>query len=109
MQYDGAARLVKVAAIEAGQAAARAPVVGRDVEEGMVFEDRPLQEVLDKLAKRYQVSITYSSEELKGLHFSGKVLHNDSLPVLLQIIGRMNDLSVASVPDGFSIRKVRDQ
>jgi ferric-dicitrate binding protein FerR (iron transport regulator) len=107
--YDGAARLVKVSVMEGGRQVDKGQAGVADHEEGMVFEDTPLEQVFDKLGKRYKVSITYTPEALKGLHFSGRVLHNDSLSVLLQVIGRMNNLAVASEPDGFSIRKGTDQ
>ncbi len=52
----------------------------------MVFDNTPLQEVLNKLAKHHTVVISYDPEDLDGLGFTGTIFYKDSLPVILQAI-----------------------
>lgn len=105
MNYDGAASLVKVSGIGIGRQPAATPAIVHQPGQEMLFDNTPLQQVLDKLALHHKVTIAYTAEELNGLTFSGTIFYNDSLPVILQAIGRMNDLLVTTVPDGFTIRK----
>lgn len=105
MRYDAAAGMVKVSAAGVNEQPRNAPAIAHHPDGQMVFDNTPLQQVLDKLTQHYKVSIGYTAKELNGLSFSGTVFHNDSLPVILQAIGRMNDLSVTVVPDGFCIKK----
>jgi ferric-dicitrate binding protein FerR (iron transport regulator) len=71
----------------------------------MSFDNTPLPQVFDELAQHFKVTIDYTPEELNGLSFSGTIFYNDSIPVLLQAIAHMNELSVTDIPDGFSIKK----
>ncbi|WEK36782.1 MAG: FecR domain-containing protein [Candidatus Pseudobacter hemicellulosilyticus] len=76
-----------------------------DTPQQMVFDNTPLPEVFNKLKAHYNLSIEYTAKELEGLSFTGTIFYTDSLPILLQAIGRMNDLAVTSIPTGFSITK----
>lgn len=68
------------------------------------FENAPLAEVLDKLAKYYGVKLSYEKEVINDKYFTGQVKANDSLPVLLQIIAQMNGLQVLSAGEGYQLK-----
>lgn len=68
------------------------------------FENAPLAEVLDKLAKYYGVKLCYEKEVINDKYFTGQVKANDSLPVLLQIIAQMNGLQVLPAGEGYQLK-----
>lgn len=105
MRYDRDAGMVKVSGKGIGEQPRIKPATVHDPGEQMVFDNTPLQQVFDRMTQYYKTTIEYTTEDLKQLSFSGTVFHNDSLPVILQAIARMNELSVTEVPGGFSIRK----
>lgn len=69
----------------------------------LVFESEPLPQVMKQLMKQYNVSIIYNEEDMAGMNFSGTLQKNDSLPVILQVIARMNGLTVTNKDDGFVV------
>lgn len=71
----------------------------------MVFDNAPLPAVMDKLIERYHIPIDYNKRDLSGMYFSGSVLNKDSISVILNVIGRMNGLTVAPKADGFKVSK----
>lgn len=107
MRYDAASRLLTVTGKHEAKQPQPAPVHDPGAE--MVFENAPLKQVFDKLSQHYKTPIAYNAEELNGLGFSGTVFYKDSLPVILQVIARMNDLSLTTVPDGFCIKKAHKE
>jgi ferric-dicitrate binding protein FerR (iron transport regulator) len=74
-------------------------------EEALMFDNTPLAEVMNKLMKRYHRSIEYNKTEISDMYFSGSVLKNDSLAVLLKVIAQLNRLTVTEKPGGFVIQK----
>lgn len=106
MKYDAVANVVKVIGSGAVTHAVQELAEVRSASQEFVFNNTPVQDVLEKLMLHYKVSISYKPEELHDLHFSGTIFYNDSLPAILQVIGRMNDLSVTTISDGFCLRRV---
>lgn len=105
MHYNTIASIIKVSNTESNKQSSVPASAETHSRQEIVFDNTPMQAVLDKLMQRYKVPITYTREELNGISFSGTVFYNDSLPVILQVIGRMNDLSVTHTGDGFYIKK----
>jgi transmembrane sensor len=71
------------------------------------FVNRPLDQVLDKLAEQYKLSIEYNKPEIEHLYFSGKVLKTDSLETILKVIAQMNELKIAQKGNGFVVNKTQ--
>lgn len=69
----------------------------------LVFESEPLPQVMKQLMKQYNVSIIYNEEDMAGMNFSGTLQKNDSLPVILQVIARMNGLTVTNKDGAFIV------
>lgn len=57
------------------------------------FTREPLVNVFKRVEKLYHVTIAYRGVTLDGLSFTGNFLPSDSLPVVLSIICKTNDLS----------------
>lgn len=106
LQYDAMASLVKVSGTGKVPSASGTPIAANMNERSIVFDNTPMPQVMEKLMDHYHIPINYIKEEIQELNFSGAVYHDDPLPVILQIIGRMNNLSVTSGPDGFRMRRV---
>lgn len=106
MNYDAASSLVNISGKEETRKSGisiKQPV--HAPAEKMEFDNTPLEQVLDQLAKHHRVSITYKATDLNGLGFTGTIFYKDSLPVILQAIAQMNDLLLTTVPGGFSIER----
>jgi transmembrane sensor len=71
------------------------------------FVNKPLDQVLDKLAEQYKLSIEYNKPEIEHLYFSGKVLKADSLETILKVIAQMNELKIAQKGNGFVVNKTQ--
>jgi transmembrane sensor len=69
------------------------------------FNNDPITTVLDKLSEKYKVSILYNKKEISGISFTGTVLPGDSLPVILNIIGKMNGFETDQENGAFIIKK----
>ena len=72
------------------------------------FVNKPLDQVFDKLAEQYKLSIEYNKPELEQLYFSGKVLKNDSLETILKVIAQMNGLKIVQKGNGFVVNKLNN-
>jgi transmembrane sensor len=72
----------------------------------MNFDNTPLEQVLSAIEKRYTVAIEYDQQQIAGRYFTGKVLQTDSIEVILNVIGNINDLSIRKeANDRFRITK----
>lgn len=69
----------------------------------IVFDHATLPEVMQQLMQTFQIQVQYDEATLRHMHFSGTVLLTDQPDVILQIIARMNGLSVAQADNGFMI------
>jgi transmembrane sensor len=59
-----------------------------------MFNDQPLDEVLDQLSLLYNTKIEYSKEELQHIYFIGRLERKDSLGETLSDIALLNHLKV---------------
>lgn len=57
------------------------------------FSREPLANVFKRVEKLYHVTIVYPGVSLAGLSFTGNFLPSDSLPVVLSVICKTNDLA----------------
>lgn len=105
INYDATACTVQLSGSGIDKAPAIAEAALPKPAKEMIFDNTPLPQVLNKLALHNKVSIIYKSEELDGLTFSGTIYYSDSLPAILQVIARMNNLSLTAVQEGFCIKK----
>jgi ferric-dicitrate binding protein FerR (iron transport regulator) len=71
----------------------------------LTFSNTLLPEVLNKLSAYYKVKIQYDTLLINKMNFTGSILKNDSLPVILKAIAQMNDLEILKQDDGFIIFK----
>lgn len=71
----------------------------------LVFDRTSLKEVLEKLGRKYDRPIGYDPSEIDDMYFSGTVLKDDSLSVILNVIVQMNGLTVQPKANGFLIKK----
>ena len=71
----------------------------------LTFSNTLLPEVLNKLSAYYKVKIQYDTLLISTMNFTGSVLKNDSLPVILKAIAQMNDLEISERNDEFIISK----
>lgn len=102
--YLDSERVTVTRRVIAEPAANEALAVAEPVNQSLlVFESEPLPQVMKQLMKQYNVSIIYNEEDMAGMNFSGTLQKNDSLPVILQVIARMNGLTVADKDSGFII------
>lgn len=73
--------------------------------DALVFDNTPLPEALEKLAKKFHVSIDYKSGEIADMFFSGTIDQHDKLDVILNVIIQTNELSVEVKSGRYSIQK----
>lgn len=74
----------------------------------LIFDNTPLEEVLIQIEKNYLIQIHYDKTKLANHYFTGKVLPTDSVDVILNVIGNMNDLVIKKETDTrFSITKTQ--
>jgi ferric-dicitrate binding protein FerR (iron transport regulator) len=71
----------------------------------LVFDNTDLSKVMDRLAAYYKVKIQYDAPVIDTMNFTGTVSKNDSLPLILKIIGQMNNLKIITIDDGFRVIK----
>ncbi|MBO9727990.1 MAG: FecR family protein [Chitinophaga sp.] len=69
------------------------------------FNNEPIDKVFDQLSVKYKVTILYNKKEINGISFTGNVMKNDSLPLILHIIGKMNGLETDQQNNAFIIKK----
>lgn len=74
----------------------------------LLFDNTPLEEVLKGIEKNYLIQIQYDKNKIANHYFTGKVLVTDSVEVILNVIGNMNDLVIKKETDKrFSITKTQ--
>lgn len=71
----------------------------------MLFNNTPLQEVFKQLSQHHKVPISWSTEDLDGLSFSGTIFYKDDLSVILKAIAQMNDLTLTVADNGYFLKK----
>lgn len=71
----------------------------------LAFNNEPLANVFRQLEKKYQVKIRFETGDMAGLYFSGKVLQEDSLSIVLSAICNSNQLSYSRQQDQIQISK----
>ena len=67
------------------------------------FNNEPLALVFHKLEERYGVKIQFNEKDISGLYFSGNVLKDDSLKIVLSAICNSNQLSFSREQDHIEI------
>ncbi|MHA4806857.1 FecR family protein [Flavitalea flava] len=70
----------------------------------LVFDNAPLADVLDLLHKRYHVAIQYNKSILSDAWFTGQLLPQDPIELILKTVTRINKLTLIAADDGFIIR-----
>jgi transmembrane sensor len=78
---------------------------GTALQEELNFNSVPLPDVLDKLALYFKVVIKYDTTQIKGRNFTGVISRSDSLSVVLNAIGLMNDLVIRQEGSLFIVHK----
>lgn len=74
----------------------------------LLFDNTPLEEVLQQIEKNYLIQIQYDKIKIANHYFTGKVLATDSVEIILNVIGNMNDLVIKKETDKrFSITKTQ--
>jgi hypothetical protein len=69
------------------------------------FDQRPLDEVFNSIAKYYKVNIDFEKEEVKELWFTGSFKQGDSLTIILKTICKLNRLSFRFEENRYIISK----
>lgn len=67
------------------------------------FDQQPLPEVLDAIAKGYDVPIRYNKEALSDMVFSGSIRKTDSLAKVLQRMAALHNLTIKTTGKGYNI------
>ncbi|MBX3241049.1 MAG: FecR family protein [Chitinophagaceae bacterium] len=70
-----------------------------------MFNNQPLSGVFDQLSLLYGQKIYYVEEDIKGLSFIGKIDKTDTLETVLNLLGKLNKLTVTRVSNGYLIKK----
>jgi transmembrane sensor len=73
----------------------------------LAFNNEPLANVFRQLEKRYRVKIRFGTGDIAGLYFSGKVLPEDPLNIVLSAICNSNQLSYSREQDHIQIQRSR--
>lgn len=73
----------------------------------LAFNNEPLANVFRQLEKRYHVKIRFETSDVAGLYFSGKVLQDDPLTIVLSAICNSNQLSYSREQDHIQIQRSR--
>lgn len=71
----------------------------------VMFNNQDLAQVLNQLEVLYGRKIHYSSADLKGITFIGRLDRTDSLHKVLKSIALLNQLKVTKIADGYRIGK----
>lgn len=67
------------------------------------FDQQPLTEVLETIAKGYDVPIRYNKEALSDMVFSGCIRKTDSLAKVLQRMAALHNLTIKPTAKGFNV------
>ena len=54
-----------------------------------VFENEGLEDILNRLARWYDVDVFYGSEKVKGYHFTGHMEKYEDVEIILNAISKM--------------------
>jgi hypothetical protein len=73
----------------------------------LVFNNRSLKEVMDKLTAQYHAKIIYKDSDLSGMNFTGTVSSSDSLIVFLKLLANMNGLEIQEQRPVYIVTKPR--
>ena len=57
-----------------------------------IFEDEPLENILNSLARWYNISVFYQNEELKNFHFTGDLERYDDFSVALRMLEKATNI-----------------
>lgn len=71
----------------------------------LIFNSSPLTDVLSKLEKYFATDISYDSDQMSKMNFTGTISKNDSLPVVLKVIAQMNELELTQENNGYRLSK----
>lgn len=85
--------------------AAKAPAIKDNAaaKEILVFNQRPLPEVLRILQMHFNVTISFNEEQLKYIKFSGSYTATDNLDDILEAVILINELKLEKTSTGFTI------
>lgn len=67
------------------------------------FDQQPLADVLDSIAKGYEVSIQYNRDAMKDMVFTGIIRKTDSLSQVLQRMAALHNLKIVSTTKGYNV------
>lgn len=81
------------------------PVTAKKNSEELAFDNAPLAVVMDRISKKYHVTIEYNKNDITGMYFTGSVLKHDSLSVILKAIAQMNGLVIIPNEKGYLVRQ----
>ncbi|MCW3467592.1 FecR family protein [Chitinophaga nivalis] len=87
--------------------AVMAPVISYGSRSGFtaMFDQTPLANVLDTIAKGYQVNIHVQHDAFRDIAFSGVIRDTDSLAQVLHRIAMLHDLKIVTTHTGYRIEK----
>ena len=57
-----------------------------------IFEDERLENILNSLARWYNISVFYQNEELKNFHFTGDLERYDDFSVTLRMLEKATNI-----------------
>ncbi|CAN5165451.1 FecR domain-containing protein [soil metagenome] len=103
MQYNAASMLATTGSFTADKIVKKNGLKKNTPVTSLSFKNTPMNEVLEKLAARYNVKIMYDKTRIAGKNFTGNIEAEDSLSVVLKVIAQMNDLDITAFKKGFNI------
>jgi transmembrane sensor len=74
-----------------------------NTDDHLVFNQQPLQQVLNTLSKKYKVPIRYEKSDLENKKFTGTYTNKDQLENILSAIAFLNDLQVKKDQEGYTL------
>ncbi|MEG0889279.1 FecR domain-containing protein [Bacteroides sp.] len=72
-----------------------------------IFKDIPLEEIMNKLQRWYDFSVTYQDESLKNRHFSFVIDRTIGIDRLLEIINYTSDVKLERIGNSINIKRQR--
>lgn len=79
------------------------PSIGSRAGFTATFDQQPLAEVLETIAKGYDVPIQYNKGSLNDMVFSGSIRKTDSLAKVLQRMAALHNLTIKATTKGYKI------
>ena len=73
--------------------------------QSLVFNNEPLENVLQKIQQAYKKPLVFHKADVKGLVFTGTFLPTDDMQIVLSALCNMNDLSFENTGSGITISK----